>query len=421
MSFFSVPLSGLNASQSALQAVSNNLANTDTDGYKDQNVTFADVFAQSGITNGAGDPFQTGQGVLTASTTSDFTGGTVSATGIASNMALNGNGFFVMQQANGTIAYSRAGDFTQNKLGQLVAPDGSLVMGYPAANGVINTAAPLQPLVVGTGLTSAATASTAFNATINLDATTATNAQASASPISVYDSLGGQQNLQISYTKTGPNSWSYAVTIPSSSLASPTSPTGEQTLTTGTLNFDQNGKLTSVNGASPAPIAITVPQLADGAAGMNLNWDLADPSGNSLITQTDLASSTTSATANGNAGGVLSNFSIGSDGTIEGLFANGTTTALGQVAVATVANDQGLQQIGGNLFQATAGSGVAQIGFAGTGGRGTITGGSVEGSNVDVASEFSKMIVAQQAYQANAKVVTTFDQVSQATLAMIQQ
>ena len=426
MSFFSVPLSGLNASQSALQAVSNNLANTDTDGYKDQNVTFADVFAQSGITNGAGDPFQTGQGVLTASTTSDFTGGTISATGIASNMALNGNGFFVMQQANGTIAYSRAGDFTQNKQGQLVAPDGSLVMGYPATNGVVNTAAPLQPLEVGTGLTSPATASTSFNATINLDATTATNAQASASPISVYDSLGGQQDLQISYTKTGPNSWSYAVTIPSSALASPTSPTGEQTLQTGTLNFDSTGKLTSVSTGSgtagaPAPIAITVPALADGAAGMNLNWDLADSSGNSLITQTDLASSTTSATANGNAGGVLSSFSIGSDGTIEGLFANGTTTALGQVAVATVANDQGLQQIGNNLFQATAGSGVAQIGFAGTGGRGTITGGSVEGSNVDVASEFSKMIVAQQAYQANAKVVTTFDQVSQATLAMIQQ
>ncbi len=422
MSFFSIPLSGLNASQSALQSVSNNLANTDTDGYKDQNVTFADMFAQSGITNGAGDPFQTGQGVLTSSTTSDFTAGTVTATGINSNMALNGNGFFVMQQANGTIAYSRAGDFTQNKLGQLVAPDGSLVLGYPAANGVVNTAAPLQPLVVGTGLTTPATASTAFNATINLSATTATNAQASASPITVFDSLGGSQNLKISYTKTGPNSWSYAVTIPSSALASPTSSTGEQTLATGNLSFDSNGKLTSPVTATgaPAPVAITVPALADGAAPLNLNWDLADPSGNSLVTQTDLASSTTSADANGNAGGVLSNFSIGADGTIEGLFANGTTTALGQVAVATVANDQGLQQVGNNLFQATAGSGVAQIGFAGTGGRGTITGGSVEGSNVDVASEFSKMIVAQQAYQANAKVVTTFDQVSQATLAMIQ-
>ena len=337
-------------------------------------------------------------------------------------MALNGNGFFVMQQTNGTIAYSRAGDFTQNKLGQLVAPDGSLVMGYPAANGVVNTAAPLQPLVVGTGLTTPATASTAFSATINLDATTATNAQATASPITVYDSLGGQQNLQISYTKTGPNSWSYAGTIPSSSLASPSSPSGQQTLTTGTLSFDSSGKLTSpvTAAGTPAPIAVTVPALADGAASMSLNWDLAGPGGNSLITQTDLPSATTSATANGNAGGVLSSFSIGADGTIEGLFANGTTTALGQVAVATVANDQGLQQVGNNLFQATAGSGVAQVGFAGTGGRGTVTGGSVEGSNVDVASEFSKMIVAQQAYQANAKVVTTFDQVSQATLAMIQ-
>ena len=124
MSFFGIPVSGLNASQSALQAVSQNLANSDTDGYKDQSVTFADMFAQSGISNGAGDPIQPGAGVLTSSTTSNFSNGTPTATDIPSNMALQGNGFFVVQQPGGNIAYSRAGDFTQNNQGQLAAPYG---------------------------------------------------------------------------------------------------------------------------------------------------------------------------------------------------------------------------------------------------------------------------------------------------------
>ncbi len=438
MSFFAVPVSGLNASQSALQAVSNNLANSDTDGYKDQNVTFADMFAQSGISNGAGDPIQTGAGVLTSSTVSNFTNGTVTSTGVASNMALQGNGFFVVQQPGGSIAYSRAGDFTQNNSGQLVAPDGSLVLGYPAANGVVNTAAALQPLSIGTGLTVPAVATTSFTANVNLDASAAVGATAS-SPITVFDSLGGQQQLTINYTKTASNTWTYSVTIPNSALASPTTAgASTQTLNTsangsalaasGTLTFDSNGNLLSPTVTSTttppvtsgAPITIDIPALADGAAAANVNWNLAGTTGTNNITQSDLASATSNVVPNGQAAGTLSGYSVSSNGTIEGQFSNGSTLALGQVAVADVENTQGLQQIGNNLFEATAGSGPAEVGVAGTGGRGTITGGSVEGSNVDVASEFSKMIVAQQAYEANAKAVTTFDQVSQATLAMLQ-
>ena len=438
MSFFGIPVSGLNASQSALQAVSQNLANSDTDGYKDQNVTFADMFAQSGISNGAGDPIQPGAGVLTASTTSNFSNGTVTATNIPSNMALQGNGFFVVQQLGGNIAYSRAGDFTQNNSGQLVAPDGSLVMGFPATAGVVNTAAPLQPLSIGTGLTLPAVATSNFTANINLDASAAVGATAS-SPITVFDSLGAQQQLTINYTKTAANTWTYSVTIPSSALANPASSTAPtQTLTTspaagasgtnGTLTFDASGNLISPTVTSattppvttPAPISIQVPGLADGAAGMNISWNLANATGGSNLGQAALASSTTSVVANGQAAGTLSDYTIEADGTIQGSLSNGSTVALGQVAVASVVNTQGLAQVGNNLFQATSGSGPAEIGVAGTGGRGTITGGSIEESNVDVASEFSKMIVAQQAYEANAKAVTTFDQVSQATLAMLQ-
>ncbi len=414
MSFFSVPLSGLNASQSALQSISNNLANTNTDGYKDQNVTFSDVFSQSGVTNGALDPLQAGQGVNTASTTINFTDGNSSATGVSSNMALSGNGFFVVRQTNGDIAFSRAGDFTTNNAGQLVAPDGSLVLGYPAQGDAISTAS-LQPLQLGTTAASPAVATTQFSATVNLDATTAVNGTAS-STINVYDSLGAPHTLTVNYTKTGTNAWSFTVTVPPGDLA-PTSPvtTTPVNVGTGTLAFDTSGKLTTTT-----PVTINIAGYADGAADSTIKWNLLDTSGNPTISQADLKSGTSDAIQNGSGAGTLDKYSVNADGTVEGTFTNGLTFVIGQVAVATVINTQGLQQIGNNLFTATAGSGPAEIGIAGTGGRGTIKGGSVEGSNVNIAGEFSKMIVAQQAYQANAKVVTTFNQVEQATLNMLQ-
>ena len=173
-------------------------------------------------------------------------------------------------------------------------------------------------------------------------------------------------------------------------------------------------------GGKPGSISIAVPPLADGSAPLNISWNLGDSSGSSTITQTNLATATSNAVSDGRAAGTLSSYSVEKDGTVQGLFSNGATIALGQVAVATVENTQGLQQLGNNLFQVTAGSGQAQVGIAGTGGRATIVGGSVEESNVNVATEFSKMIVAQQAYQANAKVVSTLNQVSQSTLAMLQ-
>jgi flagellar hook protein FlgE len=153
---------------------------------------------------------------------------------------------------------------------------------------------------------------------------------------------------------------------------------------------------------------------------MNMTWGLINANGTSSVTQTSVASSNGSPTQDGQASGILTAISVTATGTIEGTFSNGQLNALGQVAVANFANTQGLLRTGNNDYQATVGSGQAAIGVAGTGGRGTITGGYVESSNVDVAAEFSKMIVAQQDYSANAKTVTTFDQISQATIAMIQ-
>lgn len=420
MSSFSIPLSGLNASQDQLASVSNNLANMNTDGYKDQTVSFADLFAQANVTNGSGDPLQTGDGVKVAATDSNFTEGNLNATGTASNMALQGGGFFVTQNQNGSQDYTRAGDFTTNTAGQLTTPSGELLLGYPAVNGVVNTAGTLQPLQVQSA-NSPAVATTQFNITANLDATSAVGTAGAPSTFSVYDSLGAAHTVSVAYTNTGSNTWSYSVTVPSADLTA--GATGTTQVATGTLSFDTSGKLV-LSGTPPATtVPITIPasgSLANGAAPMTMTWNLEDSAGNPTITQTASASTSSDTYQNGYAAGTLSSYAVNPDGTVVGTFSSGATESLGQVAVATFSNNQGLTSIGNNDFQATTSSGSAAIGVAGTGGRGTVVGGSVEQSNVDIASEFAKLIVAQQAYSANAKSITTFNQISQTTIAMIQ-
>jgi len=413
MAFFGVPLSGLIASQDQLQSVSNNLANLDTLGYKDQSVSFSDLFAQSSQTNASNDPIETGLGVLPAETTSDFTDGGTSATGIDTNMALTGNGFFVVQAPDGTTSYTRAGDFTTNTDGYLTTPAGQLVMGYPATNGTNATSGQLQPLQVGLGSVTPAVATTQFQLSANLSSNSAVGATFS-STAPVYDSLGDSHVLTVNYTKTAANAWSYTVDIPTADTGA-----ASTTVASGTLNFDSSGNLTA---ASSAPVTVSIPTLTDGAAGLNMTWNLTNSNGSSSITQTSLASASNAPIVNGQASGTLSSVSVLADGTIEGTYTNNTQPiSLGQVAVATFANEQGLLRVGGNDYSQTIGSGVAAVGVAETGGRGLITGGSVESSNVDVAAEFSKMIVAQQAYQANAKTITTFQTISQDTIQMISQ
>lgn len=414
MGSFSIPLSGLTAAQDQLQSVSNNLSNLNTDGYKDQNVLFGDIFAQTGAVNASGDPMQTGLGVAPDATVSDFSDGTINPTGIASNMALSGNGFFIVRNTDGTQSYTRAGDFMTNNAGYLNTPGGALVMGYPAVNGVVNSSAPLQPLQVGTGVTIPAVATTTVNIAANLNSDTAVGGSGPTSTLAIYDSLGAQHELTVSYTKTAANTWTYTVSIPSGDLTA--GATGNTTVGSGTLNFDGSGNLQSISNVVP----INIPSYADGATSPQaLSGPFGTPSSSS-ITQTSADSATSATTQDGYASGTLQTYSIESDGTIEGTFSSGKTLALGQVAVATFANNEGLSATGQNNFNPTPASGSAVIGAAGTGGRGTITGGAVEQSNVDIASEFSKLIVAQQAYSANAKSVTTFNQVTQATLQMLQ-
>jgi flagellar hook protein FlgE len=285
----------------------------------------------------------------------------------------------------------------------------ALQAALPAGSGITVSATGNQLTVAGANTMAAPT-----GALMQDSATTA----AQSSPITVYDSLGDQHTLTVSYTKTDTNTWNYSVTIPPADGAGAG---GSATVSTGTLVFNSSGQL---DAAASTLNPIKIASLTNGANTNGANgWTLTGPFGTAVkptITQSAMASATSANTTDGFPAGTLSSYTVGADGTITGTFTGGNSMALGQVAVASFANNQGLTSVGNNNYQATAASGQAVIGEAGTGGRGAIKGGNVEQSNVDIATEFAKLIVAQQAYSANAKSITTFNTLSQATLAMIQ-
>jgi flagellar hook protein FlgE len=409
---FSIALSGLTAASDALSVISNNLANLNTVGYKESEASFRDLFYQAVGTNGANDPTQVGEGVAIDSVTPIFTNGNLQATGVPTDAAITGNGFFVTEQ-NGVMQFTRAGNFTVNDSGQLITQDGQLVMGYPAVNGVISPTQTLAPLQVDQGQLIPGVATSTIQTQTNLDAGAAVGTSFS-TPITVYDSLGTSHVLTYQFTKTAANAWNYQITLP----AADTGGTGAATVvSSGALTFNGDGTL-----ATPAvPVTgIAITGLADGASAMNITWNLQDKTGSSLVTQTSASSSTANTAQNGYGSGTLTDFNIAADGTIEGSFSNNQTLALGQIVLANFSNPQGLVRAGQNSFQTTLASGAPVIGVAATGGRGTITGGSLEQSNVDIATEFANMIVTQRGYEANAKVVTTLDQLTQDTINMKQ-
>ncbi len=409
MSSFSIPLSGLDATQQALNVISNNLANLNTTGFKGQTANFQDLFYQNFGTTGAGNPIQVGAGSRLGSISSNFTNGSLLNTGVPSDVAITGNGFFIVQDANGTVDYTRAGNFGVNAAGQLVTVSGQTVMGYPAALGVVNRSAPLAPLVVGQSAISPPAATATMSQQTNLDASAPVGSTYSA-PLTVYDSLGSPHVLSFNYTSTGPGAWNYQITLP----AADTGGTGNPTVVaSGALTFDSNGNLTSPVGSVTG---ITVSGLADGAATMNLTWNLTAPDGSSLLTQVDAPSATTATQQNGYGSGTLQSYTVESDGTIEGQFSNGQVQALGQIALASFANPQGMQLTGGDSYAPTLASGSAVIGVPNSGVLGTLTGGALESSNVNISAEFTNLIVVERAFQADARMITTLDTVTNATI-----
>lgn len=413
MPSFSIPLSGLTASSTALSAIANNLSNLNTVGYKDSQVQFRDLFYQNLGTSGGGNPIQLGAGTAVSDTASLFTQGSINPTGVDTDVAINQDGFFVVQK-NGVTSYTRAGNFTRDKIGTLVTAEGQQVMGYPATNGVISTGQGLTSLNLGTGAISPATATGNVQISSNLDATAAVGATFPAT-VTVYDSLGAEHVLTFTFTRQassgGNSNWGYSITIPAADVGATGAPV-VITNGTGTLSFNSNGNLVAPAGNITN---LSVSGFADGASQLNFNWNLYD-NGVGLMTQVAAASSTSSTQQDGTSSGSLQKFAIGADGMVMGTFSNGKTAVLGQLVLATFANQQGLMRTGSNGFLETLASGQAVVGAPGTGGRGTLSGGSLELSNVDIATEFSNMIIAQRGFQANARVVTTFDEITQDTI-----
>src|SRR5260370_8253654 len=219
---FSIPLSGLTASSEALSTTANNLANLNTIGYKDEQIQFSDLFYQNFGTNGAGDPIQQGAGVTVASKPSNFTQGNVTPTGVSTDVAIQGNGFFVVEE-NGVQTYTRAGNFEVGTDNLLETAGGQHVLGYPAVTGAISTSGGLSTLALGAGTVSPATVTANVSLTSNLDATAAVGSTYS-TQATMYDSLGGSHNLTFTYTKGATNTWTYGVTIPAADITAPVPP-----------------------------------------------------------------------------------------------------------------------------------------------------------------------------------------------------
>lgn len=291
MGSFSIALSGLQADTTSLNTIGNNLANLNTTAYKQQGTTFEDLFYQQIGTSGSNNPLQVGVGTRVSGTATDFTQGTLLPTGGSENMALSGNGFFVVNQ-NGVQQLTRAGDFQLSQQGDLTTKDGANVMGYPANNGVVDVNAGLVPIELPVGVTQAAQATQNISITANLNAG-ADVGTAFTTPVKIYDSLGNSHALTVTYTKTAQNQWSYSVGMPSGDAA------GAPTNNTGTLTFDSNGNLTSPTGTISG---ITFPGLTDGASDLSFDWNLAT-GGSPTITQTTAPSTTGAAVQDGYASG----------------------------------------------------------------------------------------------------------------------
>ncbi len=400
---FYTGISGLSANALTLSVVGNNLANVNTVGFKASAISFQDLLSAnwSGVNSG-GNPMQIGLGTQTASVSPKFSQGSVKDSTEASDVAINGNGFFIVKNTAGAQMYTRAGNFTFNSSGQLVTQQGYNLQGWMATNGVVNPNGPLENIIFNPGAACTPAATTAATLQINLDAQTATTATAPhySSSATVYDSLGQSHTLNFTFTKTATNTWSYAVT----STEAGVTVTGG----TGTMSFGPDGALSSPTG--PINLGVT---LTNGASNIAIAWNLQDEAGNPVLTQHAAASSTSKTDINGYPAGNLTSFGVDGTGLVQGIYSNGQVQILGQLALASFTNTQGLAKSGGNCYAESYSSGEPAIGQAGTGGRGSLSGNALELSNVDIATEFTQLIIAQRGYQANSRVITTSDEVLQ--------
>ena len=407
-------LSGLDASSQALDVIGNNIANSATVGFKTARAEFADVYANSlwGSSSTA-----VGIGTSVAAVAPIFTQGNITTTGNPLDIAINGQGFF-REVNNGVATYSRDGQFSLNANGDIVNSTGAQLTGYPAGpNGSISSTPP-QPLTLSTAPVPPS-ASTTANFTLNLpaNATPPTGTFSPTNPttynsstsMSLYDSLGNAHTMTMYFVNSAtPGTWDVYGTVDGTSL--PTQ--------LGSMTFNSSGALSGVNSGTatgstnPAGTMSLAFTPTNGANPVNVAVSF--PSS----TQYGVPFAVSSNIQNGYTTGQLAGFSIGSDGTILGNYTNGQTVAQGQIALANFTNPQGLAALSNNQFAETSASGAPVVGAPGSGSLGSLQSGALEQSTVDLTTELVNMISAQRAYQGNAEMIKTEDQVQQTLMTL---
>lgn len=391
---FSQALSGLNAAAQNLDVIGNNIANSETRGYKGSGVQFADVYAGSKV----------GQGVRVAGVLQDFSNGTLESTGRSMDLGINGSGFFRFRQGD-QVVYSRNGQLTLTQDGYLANASGARLTGYPA--GVGTGGQPEVLRVPAEAMNASATGH--VKASFNLDATvdavdrgtlafdpSDANSYSYANTGTTYDSLGVQHLMTTYFTKTGDNTWEVQVAVDGTVEA------GNQ----GMLRFDANGILDT--NASTFPACTYNPGGGADTMAFDIDFDGTTQFGN------DFALS--SLVQDGYTSGSLVGIRFDEDGSIVGNYSNEQSRILGTIALADFRNPEGLQPAGDNAWVETGNSGQPLLGTAGSGMLGTLEDGALEASNVDLAGELVKLIVAQRNYQANTQTIKTQDQILQAAV-----
>ena len=398
---------GLNVNSTAMTVLGDNIANVNTTAFKSNRSSFSNILSQSLAGGGGND---VGRGVQFQGTTPMWTQGSIENTNNPTDMAINGGGFFVLQDANGSNFYSRAGEFNFNRDGDLVNLGGLNVQGYE-----VTAVNPDGSLALGTitninvpGQSSSPPfATTTMTVDVNLDSDAAPLGTY-ITTISVYDSLGNSIPLTLTFTKhaTNPNDWTVAPSVPPGTV---TTPATDVSITNANFTFDANGDL---NAGAGDPV-ITLSNMVSGANDVSITWDVYDAAlaSNGDITQYSAPSTTTFQTQNGYTSGTLRGVAVDDAGVVTGSYSNGQVTPLFQMVLADFPSYYGLSKMGENLYAESRASGQALPGTPKSGRLGSISTSAIEMSNVDLAQEFVKMITTQRAFQANSRVITTSDEI----------
>lgn len=447
MSMYSA-VSGLRSQQTKLNVIGNNIANINTVGYKSQSVSFGDLLSQTissssapTATSGGTNPMQIGLGTSVSSININMDTGSTQYTGSNTDLAIGGSGFFIVEGGGvGEYQFTRAGNFGVDVSGNLTV-NGMRVCGwqqYSEEDGeaTFDTQKGVEPInlfsdsynsnkkVIPPVATTEATlagnldpSATAKGTALDAIGTSPATPDATTT-LTVYDALGNAYDVQVKLSKCYVDSTTDAANpVTSWYWEADTSSTtaGVSVSGSGYLQFDASGKIVNTAGCSTTPDLTMTPISSTTPFDVTLDF-----SGVSTYTTSTSGSSVAVSNIDGYASGELQDFSIGTDGVITGIYSNSQKQPLGMIALANFTNPAGLEKIGENLYTTTVNSGNFTGGVAvGTGGTGSLSSGTLEMSNVDLAEQFSEMMVTQRAYQANSKIITTSDQMLQDVINMV--